>query len=99
MPKVLAFANTHAIADTGATSIFVMTGTPMTNIHSAMDPLTINLPNGEIVNSTHICDIIISGLPMILTELSRVCQWPHSWAYEFYARRDAKQFLLTGNVT
>ena len=67
VPRVLAFANTHAIADTGATSIFVMAGTPMKNIHSTMDPLTINLPNGEIVHSTHICDISIPGLPMILT--------------------------------
>jgi hypothetical protein len=67
VPKTLAFADTHAIADTGATSIFVMAGTPMKNIHPATDPLTINLPNGEIVHSTHICDISIPGLPMILT--------------------------------
>ncbi len=67
VPKTLAFSDTHAIADTGATSIFVMAGTPMTNIRPAMDPLTINLPNGEIVHSTHICDISIPGLLMILT--------------------------------
>jgi hypothetical protein len=67
MPTALTFANTHAIADTGATSIFVMAGTPMNNIRSAMDPLTINLPNGEIVHSTHTCDISIPGLPTILT--------------------------------
>ncbi len=48
VPKVLAFTDTHGIADTGATSIFVMAGTPMKNIREAMDPLTINLPNGEI---------------------------------------------------
>jgi hypothetical protein len=51
----------------GATSIFVMAGTPMKNIRPATDPLTINLPNGNIVNSTHICDISIPGLLMILT--------------------------------
>jgi hypothetical protein len=67
MPKVLAFADTHAIADTRATSIFVMAGTPMSNIRPALDPLTNNLPKGEIVHSTHICDISIPGLPMILT--------------------------------
>ena len=66
VPKVLAFADTHAIADTGATSIFVMVGTPMSNIRPALDPLTINLPNSKIVYSTHICDISIPGLPMIL---------------------------------
>jgi hypothetical protein len=66
VPKVLAFADTHAIADTGATSIFVMAGTPMSNIRPALDPLTIHLPNGKIVHSTHICDISIPGLPMFL---------------------------------
>jgi len=39
----------------------------MKNIRSTMDPLTINLPNGEIIHSTHICDISIPVLPMILT--------------------------------
>lgn len=62
MPKWLAFANTHTIADTRAT-----TGTPKNNICSATDPLTINIPNGEIVSSTHICNIVIPGLLMILT--------------------------------
>jgi len=38
MPKALAFANTHAIADTRATSIFVMTGTPMNNIRPTRSP-------------------------------------------------------------
>jgi hypothetical protein len=67
MPKWLAFANTHTIADTRATSIFVMAGTPKNNICSATDPLTRNIPNGEIVSSTHICNIVIPGLLMILT--------------------------------
>ena len=57
----------HSIADTGATSIFVMAGTPMTNVRTTAAPLSINLPNGGIVNSTHVCDIIIPGLPKILT--------------------------------
>jgi hypothetical protein len=37
----------HAIADSGATSIFVMEGTPMENIKSTMNPITINLPDGK----------------------------------------------------
>jgi len=32
-----------------------------------LDPLTINLPNGKIAHSMHICDISIPGLLMILT--------------------------------
>ena len=57
----------HSIADTGATSIFVMAGTPMNNVRTTAAPLSINLPNGGIVKSTHVCDIIIPGLPKILT--------------------------------
>ena len=82
MPKVLTFADTHAIADTGATSIFVMAGTPMKNVRSTMDPLTINLPNGKIVHSTHVCDISIDIL-------SQDCLWHHSWASEYNRSVDA----------
>ena len=57
----------HAIADTGATSHFVMAGTPMDNIRPAVDPLTINLPNGGVVRSTHVCDVVIPGLPTVMT--------------------------------
>jgi hypothetical protein len=59
LPKAIAFANRHSIADIGATSIFEMAGIPMSNICPATDPLSINLPNGDIVRSTHMCDIII----------------------------------------
>jgi hypothetical protein len=63
----LTVPQSHSIADTGATSIFVMAGTPMNNIRTAADPLTINLPHGGIVTSTHLCDIVIPGLPTVLT--------------------------------
>jgi hypothetical protein len=63
----MAFANTHSIANTGATSIFVMAGIPMNNICLAMDLLSVNLPNGNVMRSMHICGIVIPGLPMILT--------------------------------
>jgi len=63
----LTVPQSHSIADTGATSIFVMAGTPMNNIRSVADPLTINLPHGGIVTSTHLCDIVIPGLPTVLT--------------------------------
>ncbi len=41
----------HAIADTGATSIFVMEGTPMQNTKPTMSPITINLPDGKRVRT------------------------------------------------
>ena len=71
--KKLEFANaitlamTHAIADTGATSIFIMKGTPVKNLRKSNNPITISLPDGSKVTSTHICDITIPGLPTVLT--------------------------------
>jgi hypothetical protein len=41
------------MADTGAILIFVLKGTPTKNIRSASQPLTINLPDGTVVWSTH----------------------------------------------
>ena len=48
---------THqAIADTGATSIFIMEGADVDNKRIAENPLTINLPDGKKVLSSHVCD-------------------------------------------
>ena len=58
---------TYAIADTGATSIFIMEGVPVKNKRVASHPLTINLPNGAKVRSTHECDVMYPGLPVKLT--------------------------------
>jgi hypothetical protein len=57
----------QAIADTGATSIFIMTGANVDNKHVTTLPLTINLPNGKQIQSTHVCNIIIPVLPTVLT--------------------------------
>jgi len=64
--NAIAIATSQAIADTGATSIFIMEGTPCDNLQPAIRPLTINLPDGTKVKSTHTCDITIPGLPMVL---------------------------------
>ena len=56
-----------AFVDTGATAIFVMEDVPVNNKRQAIKPLTINLPNGTRVKSTHECDITIPGLPQVLT--------------------------------
>ena len=53
----------QAIADTGATSIFIMDGVDVDNKRVASNPITINLPDGRKVLSTHKCDFIIPGLP------------------------------------
>ena len=64
--NALTIATTQAIADTGATSIFIMDGVAVDNKRAASSPLTINLPDGKQVHSTHICDIQIPGLPTML---------------------------------
>jgi hypothetical protein len=65
--NALTIAASHAIADTGATSIFIMEGINVKNKRPATKPLTINLPDGRQVKLRHICDINIPGLPTTLT--------------------------------
>ncbi len=70
--KNAGFAGLHldtydAIADSGATQIFVMEGTPVVNKRPTTHPLKVALADGWIVLSTHMCDIKIDGLPTVLT--------------------------------
>jgi hypothetical protein len=65
--NAVTIARDHAIADTGATSIFIMEGVDVVNKRIATSPLQINLPDGKQVRSSHICDMAIPGLPTILT--------------------------------
>ncbi len=64
--NALTIASTHAIADTGATSIFIMDNADVVNKKIATRPLTINLPDGRRVMSTHTCDTVIPGLPSVI---------------------------------
>ena len=64
-----------AIADSGATQIFIMEGTPVKNKRVTTSPLKVALADGRQVMSTHICDVDIPGLPTplvghIIPELS-----------------------------
>ena len=66
-PKKPSIPITHAVADTGVTSIMIMKKTPnMKNVCLATQPLTINLPDGTMVKSTHIWDLEIPGLSYVL---------------------------------
>jgi hypothetical protein len=65
--NALTIAASQTVADTGATSIFVMEGAEVENKCTATNPLTINLPDGRQVKSTHICNLNIPGLPTTLT--------------------------------
>jgi hypothetical protein len=44
-----------------------MKDTPVKNLRKSDHPITISLPDGRKVTSTHICDINIPGLPTVLT--------------------------------
>jgi hypothetical protein len=65
--NALTIAASQAIADTGATSIFVMEGVDVENKCPSTKPLTINLPDGRQFKSMQICNINIPGLPTTLT--------------------------------
>ena len=65
--NAVSIASTEAIADSGATSIFLMDNVDVANKRHASKPLVINLPDGRKVKSTHICDIAIPGLSTMLT--------------------------------
>ncbi len=70
MPQYLnaiTIATNQAIADTGATSIFIMDGVEVENRRITKKPLIISLPDGRKVRLTHECDINMPGLPCTLT--------------------------------
>jgi hypothetical protein len=56
-----------AIADTGATPFFLTKGALCQNKRRATNPITVKLPDGRKIKSTHMCNIVILGLPTVLT--------------------------------
>jgi hypothetical protein len=62
----LTIASNKAIADSGATQIFVMDDTPVHNKQKMTCLLKVALADGRWVMSTHMCDIIILGPPTTL---------------------------------
>jgi len=59
-----------AIADAGATRHVVLPDTPVTNLHIAIKPLVINLPDGDQIKSTHTCEIMVPWLQKMPKELT-----------------------------
>ena len=57
----------HAVADTGATSLFLTKGAPCLNKRRSSSSITVTLPDGRKIVSSHICDVRIPGLPTVLT--------------------------------
>jgi hypothetical protein len=66
LQAVFTIAPNDAIADSGASQIFVMEGTPVLNKQITTCPLSVALADGCRVMSTHMCDIVLPGLPTTL---------------------------------
>jgi hypothetical protein len=66
LQAVFTIAPNDAIADSGATQIFVMEGTPVLNKRITTCPLSVTLADGCRVMSTHMCDIVLPGLSTTL---------------------------------
>ncbi len=73
-PDTIDFANAaiptlakKAIANSGATQIFIMEGSPVANKRLTDRPLKVAFADGRTVMSMHICDVYIPGLPVVLT--------------------------------
>ena len=48
-----------AVVDAGATGNFVLLGIPAIDVLPTLEPISINLPDGSVIKSTHICRINI----------------------------------------
>jgi hypothetical protein len=55
------------VANTGATLLFLTKGAPSQNKHCAKNPVSITLPDGRKIKSMQMCDVMIPGLPTVLT--------------------------------
>jgi len=62
----MTIASNEAIPDSGTTQIFIMDGTPVHNKQKTMRPLKVALADGRRIMSTHMCNMIIPGLPTTL---------------------------------
>jgi hypothetical protein len=68
----------YAIFDSGATTHFLVYGAHFVNRRPANKPLTIRLPNGKYILSTHTCNLDIPWLPQTITEAHMVPGLLHS---------------------
>ena len=60
---IIKITNKEAIEDAGATVNFVRPGTPVNNVQPASKTISINLPDGYILRSTHTCNLNIEYIP------------------------------------
>ena len=60
-PQALSRTNS-ALSDSGATSHFLVDGAHAINIHRDPNPITVHLPDGKTIRSTHTCNLDIPWL-------------------------------------
>ena len=68
----------HAISDSGDTAHVLIEGAPVVNLERAKFPISIKLPDGNIIYSTHTCNLDIPWLPHAVTEGHIVPRLAHS---------------------
>jgi len=68
----------YALSDSGASGHFLVEGAPVTRKKVAKNPISILLPDGSTVKSTHTCHLDIPWLPDKMTEAHIVPQLAHS---------------------
>eukprot|EP00804_Cyclotella_cryptica_P012938 CCRYP_002290-RA/>CCRYP_002290-RA protein AED:0.50 eAED:0.37 QI:0/0/0/1/0/0/2/0/633 len=68
----------YAIFDSGATAHFLVDMAHVVNKRPALKPLTIRLPNGKHIVSTHTCNLDLPWLPHSITEAHIVPGLSHS---------------------
>ena len=67
-----------SISDSGATAHFLVEGAPIINMRVAENPITIKLPGGYLIYSTHIGKLDTPWMPDHMTEAHIVPRLSHS---------------------
>ena len=68
----------YAVFDSGATGNFIIEGAPVVNKCVDLNPISITLPDGQTITSTHTCNLDIPWLPHNITEAHIVPGLLHS---------------------
>jgi hypothetical protein len=55
--------NDTAIIDSGCTRFFLSAAAPCSDKQAAHVPLNVNMPNGTTIQSSHICNLLLTDLP------------------------------------
>jgi len=71
-------SSTTAISDSGATSHFITAHAPVRNLQIDPNPITVTLPDGNTIRSTHTCNLDLPHLPDTVTQAHIIPGLAHS---------------------